>query len=335
MLKTPSFLPGRRARRWRPFFLLVGLLLGGASGVVPGVARAAEPSADATSRAADLKRQGGAAMDRLEFAQAEEAYRKALELTPGDATLHYNLGKVAQARGDLPRAVDELDRFVKDASPELRAKVPHILETIADLRARVATLSVVCTESDPDAQLVLANAEVARGCSSTPTTVRLSIPSTSPNIVLKVTSARFHAQDSNVTLRAGLPIPVKIDLVPRATSGTLRVRTEPMGATVYVDGQLRGNPPLEIYLRPGSHDVTAKLEAYNDATVPVIIELDKTKDLTVPLSKGTPITQRWYFWTGVVTVVAAAVIIPSVIAANTEKDPVVGDLGEVRAPLRF
>lgn len=300
--------------------------------LAPAVAHADD---DAATRAADLKRQGGAAMDRLEFAQAEEAYKKALELTPNDATLHYNLGKVHQARGDVPRAVDELDRFVKDASPELRAKVPHILETLADLRARVATLAIVCTENDPDAQITIANAEVARGCSPSPATVRLTIPPTGGSAVVKVVSTKFHAQDTSLALRAGLPIPVKVELVPRATSGTLRVRTEPMGATVYVDGQLRGNPPIEIYLKPGSHDVTAKLESYNDATVPVIVELDKTKDLTVPLSKGTPVTQRWYFWTGVVAVVAAAAIVPTVIALNTEKDPVIGNLGEVRAPLRF
>ena len=322
---------------WRPLAgaTLLGALVATSVVLAPRVAFADEPSADATTRAADLKRQGGAAMDRLEFGQAEEAYRKALELTPNDATLHYNLGKVHQARGEVPKAVDELDKFVKDASPELRAKVPHILETLAELRGRVATLAVVCTETDPDAQLTIANAEVARGCSSSPTTLRLTIPTAGASIVLKVVSTKFRAQETTVALRPGLPIPVRVDLVPTATSGTLRVRTEPMGATVYVDGQLRGNPPLEIYLKPGSHDVMAKLDRYNDATVPVIIELDKTKDLTVPLSKGTPITQRWYFWGGVVAVVAAAVIVPTVIAMNTEKEPVVGSLGEVRAPLRF
>ena len=74
-------------------------------------AHADEP--DATARSAELKRQGGLAMDKLEFGAAEEAYKKAIELTPNDATLHYNLGKVHQARDNYPAAVDELERFLR------------------------------------------------------------------------------------------------------------------------------------------------------------------------------------------------------------------------------
>ncbi len=294
----------------------------------------ADEPADAASRSAELKRQGGLAMDKLEFAAAEEAYKKALELTPNDATLHYNLGKVHQARDNHPAAIDELERFLRDASPELRAKVPRILETIAEVRQHVATISLVCTETDPDAQILLGAALVGRGCSKAPSTFRVSIPH-SPETTLTVDSVSFRAQKVPVTLKSGGPIPIRVDLVSRASSGTLRLRTEPMGATVYVDGQFRGNPPFEIYLRPGSHEVVAKLDSYRDTTIPVIVELDKTKDLTVTMSKGPPITRTWWFWTGVVTVVAAAVIVPTAIAYSTEKDPTAGSLGEVAAPLRF
>ena len=317
-----------RTARWVSALVVLGLLSS------PAAAWADEPG-DQASRAADLKRQGGVAMDKLEFSSAEEAYKKALELTPNDATLHYNLGKVHQARDNFPEALDELERFVRDASPELRAKVPRILETLAEVRQRVATLSLVCTEADPDAQVQLGAALVAKGCSPTATTLRVSIPPGKPETTLSVGSVKFRAQQIPLTLKSGSAIPVRMEMIARATSGTLRVVTQPMGATVYVDGQFRGNPPIEIYLKPGSHEVVAKLESYQDATLPVIVELGQTKDLTVPMSKGAPITQKWWFWTGVVTVVAAAVIVPSVIAANTEKDAIAGNLGAVGAPLRF
>lgn len=332
MPNSLSIARGSRASRATRLVPLLSALVMLATSV-PMPALAADTSDQA--RAAELKRQGGLSMDKLEFAAAEEAYKQALVLTPTDATLHYNLGKVYQARDNYPAALDELEQFAQNASPELRAKVPRILETISEVRQRVATLSIVCTESDIDAQLQLDAVEVARGCSPTPRIVRVSIPHGRPDATLKVGSVKFRAQQLPVSLKPGPVLAFRVDLVARATSGTLRVLTEPMGATIYVDGQVRGNPPVELYLKPGSHQVVAKLDTYNDASVPVIIELDKTKDLTVPLSKGAPITQKWWFWTGVVAVVAAAVIVPSVIAANTEKKPADGSLGQVQAPLRF
>jgi tetratricopeptide (TPR) repeat protein len=306
--------------------LAVGLL-------APVAARAQAAPSDPITASAELKRQGGAAMDRLDFAAAEEAYRKAVELTPSDTTLHYNLGKVHQARGNYPAAVDELEIFLRDATPELRAKVPRILEVIAELRARVATLSLVCTIDEPSALIELGGVEVGRGCKTAGSTIRVSIPHGNPQATLKIVSASYRAQDTAVFLKSGAPLPVKVDLVPKATTGTLRIRTEPMGATVLVDGRVRGNPPLELYLTPGSHEVVAKLEAYKDATVPVIIELGPPKDLVVPLSKPEPVTKKWWFWTGVATVVAAAVIVPIAIATAPEPEVAPGSLGKVLAPL--
>lgn len=299
----------------------------------PGAARAQATPTDPATASAELKRQGGAAMDRLDFAAAEEAYRKAVELTPTDTTLHYNLGKVHQARGNYPAAVDELEIFLRDASPELRAKVPRILEVIAELRARVATVSLVCTVDEPAALIELGGVEVSRGCKTAGSTIRVSIPHGNPQTTLRVVSASHRAQDTPLSLKSGAPLPVRVDLVPKATSGTLRLRTEPMGATVFVDGRARGNPPIELYLTPGSHEVVAKLEAYKDATVPVIIELGQTKDLVVPLSKPEPVTKKWWFWTGVATVVAAAVIVPIAIVTAPEPEVAPGSLGKVVAPL--
>lgn len=323
------FTPMTFFARFRRFViaLVLGLVL-----VSPRLARADE---DAASKAAELKKKGDQAMDKPDFATAEESYRKALELTPNDAALHYNLGKVSQARENFPQALDELERFLKDASPELRARVPRILDTLAEVRQRVATLSVTCSETDPDAIVQLGPVQVGKGCSPTAATVRTSIPHGKPDVTLTVTSAKYRAQDVPVKLAPGGAIVVRIDLVPKATSGVLRVTTTPPGASIFIDGKLRGNPPVEVPLAPGSHEVTAKLDLYNDLTVPVIVDLGATKELPLELTKPAPVTKKWWFWTGVVVVVAAAVVIPTVIAANTEKDPIPGKLGTVVAPFSF
>ncbi|MBK8215824.1 MAG: PEGA domain-containing protein [Myxococcales bacterium] len=329
-MHLPSKPPTYRARPIARLFSLTVLAMGLLG---PCAARAQSTPTDPATASAELKRQGGAAMDRLDFAAAEEAYRKAVELTPTDTTLHYNLGKVHQARGNYPAAVDELEIFLRDASPELRAKVPRILEVVAELRARVATVSLVCTVDEPAALIELGGVQVSRGCRTAGSMIRVSIPHGNPQTTLKIVSASHRAQDTALLLKSGGPLPVRVDLVPKATSGTLRLRTEPMGATILVDGQARGNPPIELYLAPGSHEVVAKLEAYKDATVPVIIELGQTKDLVVPLSKPEPVTKKWWFWTGVVTVVAAAVIVPIAIATAPEPEVDAGSLGKVVAPL--
>src|SRR3954468_19469802 len=69
-------------------------------------------SDDATTE----KARGDRAMDGLHFDEALEAYTHAYELGHDPAVL-YNRSRLQQARGDYPKALEDLQMFDREASP--------------------------------------------------------------------------------------------------------------------------------------------------------------------------------------------------------------------------
>jgi hypothetical protein len=89
-----------------------------------------------------------------------------------------------------------------------------------------------------------------------------------------------------VTIKAGSEVSQYIEMAGAATSGAteLRVRTEPLAATVTVDGRVVGRSPVSVTdLSPGSHTVVVQHEV-GSATEQVLIEPGKTASLFIPLA---------------------------------------------------
>jgi hypothetical protein len=92
-----------------------------------------------------------------------------------------------------------------------------------------------------------------------------------------------------VTIRAGSESSQFLEMLATAaveTSSTteLRIRTEPLGAAVTIDGQSVGKSPVSVSdLAPGTHTVVLKHED-GSATEQVLIERGKTASLFVPLA---------------------------------------------------
>ena len=96
-----------------------------------------------------------------------------------------------------------------------------------------------------------------------------------------------------VAIAAGTAISQYIEL-PRSGlgSGQLQVRTEPAGAKVTIDGELRGVAPLTISsLAPGEHNILLENDV-NSVKQTVTIEAGATASLVVPLSapEGAPVS---------------------------------------------
>jgi len=92
-----------------------------------------------------------------------------------------------------------------------------------------------------------------------------------------------------VTIRAGGQVSQFLEMsgasAAAATAGTneLRIRTEPLGAAVTVDGRYVGRSPVRVSdLTPGSHTVVMKHDT-GTATEQVLIEEGKAASLFVPL----------------------------------------------------
>jgi len=90
-----------------------------------------------------------------------------------------------------------------------------------------------------------------------------------------------------VTIRAGSESSQFLEMSGTAnvtTATELRVRTEPLGAAVTVDGRYVGRSPVSVGdLSPGQHTVVLKHDA-GTATEQVLIEPGKTASLFVPLA---------------------------------------------------
>jgi hypothetical protein len=96
-----------------------------------------------------------------------------------------------------------------------------------------------------------------------------------------------------VTIAAGAQVSQYIELPATAsTSGELRVRTEPAGARVSVDGVARGVAPVTVPdLPPGEHTVLLESDL-GSIKQTVTIEAGNTASLTVPMAapEGAPVS---------------------------------------------
>jgi hypothetical protein len=128
---------------------------------------------------------------------------------------------------------------------------------------------------------------------------------------------------------------VVLDAVTRSTSGLLRVRVEPSSAAISVDGVARGNSPIEVPIRAGAHVLDVRAGGYEPTHVPVVVTAGTTRNVDLALTKETPITHRWWFWTGIGVIVVAAVGVTYYLVAQPERSPSSGDLppGQVSAGL--
>jgi hypothetical protein len=95
-----------------------------------------------------------------------------------------------------------------------------------------------------------------------------------------------------VTIRAGSEMSQFLEMggTAGATATELRIRTEPLGAAVTVDGRYVGQSPVSVGdLAPGPHTVVLKHES-GTATEQVLIEAGKSASLFVPLAASPPVT---------------------------------------------
>ena len=312
--------------------VVLTLCLGVAVLVVPTPAFADD--AATTHRVEELKKRGNQAMMDLNYADALDAYSAAIAIAPDDASLYYNLGRAHQAREDYPAALDALDRFGQKASPEMRARVPKLDQLVGDVRSRVATVAVRCSADVQDASVTIAEKTTLKGCSTAPKQVRIGVPTHSAVVEVRLTAESFQSQSVRVSVEGGgPPVPVMLTLLAKASSGTLLVRASPPDAHISIDGIERGNPPLEVPLAAGAHEVDVRADRHDPAHVPVVVVAGRTKDVSVELQRSASLTSKWWFWTGVGVVVVGVGV--WYLVAQPESTASSGSIppGQVSAPL--
>ena len=114
-------------------------------------------------------------------------------------------------------------------------------------------------------------------------------------------ASRSEKRQIPVTIRAGSEVSqfLEMDVAVGGTNTELRIRTEPLGAAVSVDGTYVGQSPVSIGdLAPGPHTVELKHQA-GTATEQVLIEAGKSASLFVPLAQPATATTTAAGWISV------------------------------------
>jgi hypothetical protein len=302
----------------RRVFLLVVVL---AVLISTRAANAADDSAD------DLKRRGDEALVAGRFTEALTAYQASYAKHP-DPALLYNQGRAYQSLEDWPNALDKIEEFDKTATPALRARVPALPSLLRDLRLNVGTLALTSNVADAEVKLN------GRAVGKTPLTNAMRVKA--GNAVLEITKDGYLPWRRELTFKGASVTNVDARLAARETEGLVVVRSQGIaGVRVAVDGQPQGTTPSELVLREGSHRLELDRDGYQPLSSAIIVHAGEKKELDLKLEKKSPITTKWWFWTGVgVVAVGAGVVIYALV---TERDPDRGtvDPGRISTGLHF
>ena len=268
------------------------------------------------SEAARLKKEGDALMDQDKYADALAVYARSFEMS-GDPALLYNQARALEAMGEYPEALDKLEQFERDASPALRAKVPGLRELMADVRGRIATLVVSSNVSG--ARLLVREKAIGNIQGSMRLRVRAG------PAMIEVVADGYSTYRKEVDLAAGKDNTVEAKLVPKQRPDPiLVVRTRP-AADIMMDGSALGRAPLEAKVSPGSHELIATAEGYEQEKVRMTIAVGDKREVDLELKKPPGLLSKWYFWTGVAAVIAGGVALGLVL--TIERQPTAGTFG--------
>ena len=108
--------------------------------------------------------------------------------------------------------------------------------------------------------------------------------------------------------------------------------TTPTSSLVIVDGRGLGSAPVDVALPAGRHALVVRHQGYEDSSVDVTLEEGQRRRLDLTLTPPKPITQKWWFWTGIGAVVVGGTVLT--YALLTSRDPPSGSIapGQVRGP---
>jgi len=295
---------------------------------LPSRADPPAPGAPASPSAAELRQRGNDAMSALKPAEALPYYQQAYELSK-DPALLYNMGKAHEALEDYPAALAQYERFRREATPELRARVPKLDELVAGVRSKISFVSI--TSNVVGARVLVRDKAVGQVPAGGP--LQLSLAAGPARI--EVDADGYAPFKREVELRGGENTAFDAKLVSVAHAGTLVVQSEPTGGSVVVDDKQLGSAPVEQTVDSGAHTIVVRHEGYNDVTTTAVVGVGERKVVPIALEKSAPITQKWWFWTGIGAVVVAGVAVGVTAALLTEKSADKGSIppGSTSAPL--
>jgi hypothetical protein len=292
----------------------------------PALAQRSAVSAKDKARAAELKAQGDASMVTLRYDEAIAAYTKAYEITR-DPALLYNRGRALQGLGQFPEALEQLEGFKSKASPSLLARVPALNTLIAEVRAKIATVTI---SSNAKGARILVRSKVV-GTTPLPGPIKVN----SGSALVEIEAEGYLPYRETLDLPGGGELTIDAKLKLKTKMGLLTVRSPIAGARVFIDGKAAGNVPVERSVPAGTHKILVERDGYEAAETTAVVTAGDRKQITIALEESGPIAKKWWFWTGLGVIVLGGAAVTTLLLVEQPADE--GDIGtgQIAAPLRF
>jgi hypothetical protein len=324
--------PRPRARTWlrsRALALVVTSAHATGAFAVPRVVLAQTSAVPATapsdrdSAAAELRRKGDELAGSRQYAEALAAYDESYRVVPNVALL-YNRGRALQFLARYAEALESLEHFALEASPELRARVPKLDELLAELRGKVASIDVHCPVLD--ARILLDQRQVA----VTPT--RAPIHVNAGHAVVEILAEGYQPFHQELDLPGGQITRIDASLVARSSEGMLVVRSNVAESRVTIDGQPAGMAPAEAALSAGPHTVRVEHPGYDAVDKQIVLVAGKRREVTLDPRETPAFYTRWWFLSGIGAAVVGGVVLG--VALTRERPGATGDFspGSLRVP---
>jgi len=101
---------------------------------------------------------------------------------------------------------------------------------------------------------------------------------------LYLEASGYHSKTVNIYVQAGRTTTEDVDMDPIPREGSLEIRSDPSGASAFVNGLLVGQTPVIVTRDAGTYNVHVKKDGYHDSsTVPAYVEADTTRTVTFVL----------------------------------------------------
>lgn len=280
---------------------IAALLLAFTLVIAPSRARAADD--DATTRA---RTEFVAATDHVKNArwgEALAAFERSAELRPHPLTT-FNIGACERALGRYTRARATLDKAL--SANEAGGKHELAPSFVADAKKWIEDIDRVLVHAKidvrpPDATLLVDGAPVqtANG--------KLALVLDPGTHVFSLSRAGFVNGIVNKTFAPGSSPEVVLDL--QSLPATLRIAADRQDSVVSVDSLDVGVAPVQLTRPAGTYAVVVRKPGFVTYQSKVKVGPGEEPAILATLpEETTPVTKKWWFWTGAAAVIAGAAI---------------------------
>lgn len=258
----------------------------GAPSEAPGPGEAGDPGAPEPVSEAD-KRKAAEFYQEAErlfgqelYSRAIDNYRKAYDLYPSPAIL-YNIAKSWERLGDADACVEGYRAYLEAYEEAHGKEAPDALDVRNSIaKCRLGARVQVTIGSKPSGAAVYID-DQDKQLGQTPYTTRVEPGDYTVYLDLE----GYQPLRRSVTVRAGEPLQLVFELQQIRRVGTLRVRSNIRGATVFIDGRNIGLTPYDddIEVSEGRHQVTVSKDEYLPVNEELVVEADESYEVKANL----------------------------------------------------